>query len=1244
MFAFCENYTTTMKLLSIRLKNLNSLKGEVFLSFEEAPLKNCGLFLISGSTGAGKSTILDAITLGLFGEVPRFQDMSGKDKEHKIVTYGATDAFSEVTFKSGQEVYRAKWSIGRISQGKNKGKFQNSKRELVQLADNQQSGQVLATKKTEVNTLVEQLLNGLNFKRFIRSVLLAQGDFAEFLKNVQDRAEILERITNSERYSEISSAAFERHKLAEAQLEQLQKQCANVALLSLEEQEELAEKRQQLEAVQKAKEAQIKVLQQQLQQLQQLAQLEAEAEQIEQLQQQLMADWEVAQPQLQALQQHQQAAVYQADLEQLEDLQKQENGLANALERLSVEEKNTQQQLHDLEQKERGLKEKLEEAQAAYQVFDQNYARVVALDSNIDNQLHNYRELEEKKEALHLKIQEKESTIEQLEQQQKKARQQQEDLKKWLEDHAHHAPLLETVIIEKLQLEQNNWADSQKALKSIEDTQQTLQTNQQQAKQQQQQLQKELTIAQNKQAQFQTAYQQICTKERLDVLQSHEEHLELIKHSYQDLDGMLEVLETIEEERKMHYGLLNDLMKQEEEIEGQQGALEQLDGAFLSNEFELERAKKNKLYYAEVYQARQEQNSLSDLRGALKEGEKCPLCFSTEQPFRTEQVDISFALQKAATDLKTAEAKYEQLDKQYREIVNSALLANRLLQEAQKKKEQIQQEIEQVEGRISRLLEQYAVPSGLVIHQKQALQAQIAQTNATIKHYQQLETQLKECKRQEQIQIAEQESLQKQLQLLRKQVEQQQVEQEKLALDQQNHEDKIAAHLKTIQQILLPFGLTEKSQKAVQQLEQYKTKYKQQLEAEQQEANQLEKLQQQIKNDRERLLDWIKEEKDLQVVLANCKTQLQAFRAERQELFAGDSVDAAKNAHIQQLETLQKAQQELLQSIQQQQQLQASCKGKIKVTQEQIAQVKHQLTEKTTVLTQRLEAANLGDIEHLRELLLEEDKVVEYDKLSTNLQQQQQRLSQQQERNQQDLKQQKALVAPIEQHADELGSNLAIQEEERTAKLQQLGAIKEKLEQHALQQQQHAQLLESIAQHQKEVARWELLHRLIGSKNGKKFSRFAQSITLKKLVRLANIHLGTFLNQRYYLETRLENLENTKDTELLEIDIVDTFQLNNKRPLNTLSGGESFLASLSLALALSDLAAGRANIESLFIDEGFGSLDTDTLQMAIRALQTLESQGKTVGIISHVEKLKQSIDTQIQVVKKGGGYSTVTLR
>jgi exonuclease SbcC len=301
------------------------------------------------------------------------------------------------------------------------------------------------------------------------------------------------------------------------------------------------------------------------------------------------------------------------------------------------------------------------------------------------------------------------------------------------------------------------------------------------------------------------------------------------------------------------------------------------------------------------------------------------------------------------------------------------------------------------------------------------------------------------------------------------------------------------------------------------------------------------------------------------------------------------------------------------------------------------------MRHKTQALTTRLAAAGLEDLEQLHALLLPAEKVAAYQQLQDRLVQRQQRLAQQQSDNQQALEKQQFLLAEVNDSLETVQANLKALEEERGTQLQQLGAIKEKLEQHALQQQQHEQLLANIAQHQKEVQRWSTLNNLVGSANGNKFRRFAQSITLKKLVRLANVHLNTFLNQRYYLEMRLASPENTKDTELLEIDIVDTFQLNNKRPLNTLSGGESFLASLSLALALSDLASGNTTIESLFIDEGFGTLDSSTLQMAIRALQMLEQQGKTVGIISHVEKLKQSIDTQIQVVKKGGGYSKVSL-
>lgn len=1233
-----------MKLLSIRLKNLNSLKGEIFLSFEEAPLKNCGVFLITGSTGAGKSTILDAITLALFGKVPRFQDMGGNKKEQKIVTHGQTDAFSEVTFESGGKAYRAKWSIGRISRGVNKGKFGDSKRELVELADNRQSGQPIATNKTKVTPLVEKLLNGLNFKRFIRSVLLAQGDFAEFLKNVKDRAEILERITNSERYSEISKAAYERHAIAQKALEQLQERCKNFSLLSSEEKEALIANSSFLEKEQEKKEKQIKLLQQQLQQLEQLSKLQDKAQELTRKQKELEVEWENAQPALQALQQHQQAAVYQPDLIRLEELQQKENALEKARQELAATTVSNKLALQKLQLQEEAIKQPLQQAITTYQAFDKNYTKVVALDSTITNEQNKRQELQKNEQELTKKNKEQQAHVLQLEQEQKENKANEAKLQIWLKKHAVYAPLLENpVILTNLQLKQSDWEDTQKRLTTTREEQQKLAKQSHSTQQESQELQRELATTEEEVIEIQETYRQLCKQEKLDPHQSHEEHLHIVRCSYEDLEHTLEGWRRIEEQRKQHHGLLADIMEQEEEIEGQQGALERLDADFLANDLQLERAKEEHLYYAEVHQIKQKQNNLSELRGALQEGEKCPLCFSTEHPFRTEKVTISYALKKAAVDLEKAEKAYDRCYQKDREIVNSQRLASRLLEEARKKKEQIQQKIERVETEISGLLKNYPTPSGLVIHQKQALQKQISQTHTTIKQYQQLETQLREHKNKESTQLAQQESLQRQLQLLQKQLDQQQEKKLQLESDEQQSENKLVDLKETINDILSPFGLSMENTNTLKTLEQYKLAYKEHKEEAHKLVRELEQRQLKLNSAKEKVLDSTKQLQTQKQSLAEVENNLQALKTERHTLFAGDSVEEAKEQYLGQIEELKRKKETIAAKIQEGKQLQASQEGEIKVTKEQIENIEKEITQKTRDLTTRLQKANLGDLTNLNALLLEQDKVLEYDQLSTQLQQQQQHLSQQQKENQQAIRQQEG-VTTLDKDAEGLSLELMAVQKEQKEQLQNLGAIREQLNQHDLQERQQEELLRNIALHQKEVAHWNTLNKLIGSKDGNKFRRFAQSITLKKLVKLANVHLDTFLDQRYYLEARLESPENTKDTELLEIDIVDTFQLNNKRPLNTLSGGESFLASLSLALALSDLAAGNTIIESLFIDEGFGTLDTDTLQMAIRALQTLESKGKTVGIISHVEKLKQSIDTQIQVVKKGGGYSSVVVK
>lgn len=161
---------------------------------------------------------------------------------------------------------------------------------------------------------------------------------------------------------------------------------------------------------------------------------------------------------------------------------------------------------------------------------------------------------------------------------------------------------------------------------------------------------------------------------------------------------------------------------------------------------------------------------------------------------------------------------------------------------------------------------------------------------------------------------------------------------------------------------------------------------------------------------------------------------------------------------------------------------------------------------------------------------------------------------------------------------------------------------------------------------------WRRLRDLIGSYDGSKFRRYAQAISLDILVRHANRHLES-LSDRYRICRDEE--------ETLNLQIEDLDQASVKRPMASLSGGESFLVSLALALGLSDLAGRTVRIDSLFIDEGFGSLDGETLEVAISALESLRQDHKSVGVISHVALLKERIATQIIVEKQAGGTSRI---
>ena len=193
------------------------------------------------------------------------------------------------------------------------------------------------------------------------------------------------------------------------------------------------------------------------------------------------------------------------------------------------------------------------------------------------------------------------------------------------------------------------------------------------------------------------------------------------------------------------------------------------------------------------------------------------------------------------------------------------------------------------------------------------------------------------------------------------------------------------------------------------------------------------------------------------------------------------------------------------------------------------------------------------------------------------------------------------------------------------------GEIRQQLKQDSDNRQQQQTLMQKIDNAMQQVEDWGYLNALIGSKEGDKFRKFAQGLTLDNLVWLANNQL-TRLHGRYLLQR--------KASEALELEVVDTWQADAVRDTRTLSGGESFLVSLALALALSDLVSHKTRIDSLFLDEGFGTLDSETLDTALDALDALNASGKTIGVISHVEAMKERIPVQIKVKKINGlGYS-----
>ena len=198
---------------------------------------------------------------------------------------------------------------------------------------------------------------------------------------------------------------------------------------------------------------------------------------------------------------------------------------------------------------------------------------------------------------------------------------------------------------------------------------------------------------------------------------------------------------------------------------------------------------------------------------------------------------------------------------------------------------------------------------------------------------------------------------------------------------------------------------------------------------------------------------------------------------------------------------------------------------------------------------------------------------------------------------------------------------------------QTLAANQHRLAEHKRASERLAAQQQAIAKQAAETRRWQNLHELIGAADGKKYRNYAQSLTFASVIAQANRQLVQ-LSDRYLL---------TADpARPLELNIIDNYQGGETRSAKNLSGGESFIVSLALALGLAQMSGENMQIDTLFLDEGFGTLDEETLDSALETLAQLRTHGKHIGIISHVAALTERIATRIQITPQNGGNSIIS--
>lgn len=1073
-----------MKILELRFKNLNSLYGEWLIDFTHPEYISNGIFALTGPTGSGKSTILDAICLALYGATPRLGKITKSGNE--IMSRQSGECYAEVVFESQAGRFRCHWEQRRARKSID-GKLQDQEHQIMDAY----TGTPLEVKKSLVSSIIEEK-TGMDFDRFTRSILLAQGGFDTFLKaDAEQKSRILEQITGTTIYSEISCKVHERKSEELETLKLLQAETNAISLLTADQEEAFS-----LELDTKTKEeislsARYETTKEAIVYLEDLAARESEIAELTEKERPLLLEKEAFASERNELEQAIKAAsldsVYatlKTNRNQFKEMQK---SLADEQSALPALETSAQEQAIALRSAEQlTIDVKNEKA-----VLDPLITRVRSLDQTISDQQKQRLEIKAscKKDqtAIDANEQEKNRQLKILDEAKESLNKTQE----YLKNHAEDETLIHSLGSLKIHLE--NLISRQNEITEKKTKRDAAEKNLQNAEK---------------------ALDDSRSKSTLDAQQ---------------------------------------LTQASQGLQKEKDALHELLGERLLREY---RAEKDSLQKELIFLHKIA--SLTEHRAKLEDDQPCPLCGALTHPFAEGNVPIPDETEQKIKDLVTFITTAEEKESLIQTLSGTASLARATLVDSEKEEATATSEVKAAKKTVSELEEALASLSSAFENQKQTVIESLSPLG------------IHEIPKDNVSELLA--SLTSRLEPWNNQVNSKQTIEKQLT--------DIASEIKRIEAII-----TTQTNVLNEKHEQLKTL----------ESTWNDTCAKRKKLFQDKLPD--EEASHMDQVLSDAEKAEKSARDHNTEL--KQAVVSSRN-HIASLQTdLDGKNEELLQ-------LEADFSSALLSV-----GFSDETTFKEAILTEK-ERKRLSD------------KAKRMDDDLSNLQ------FLKEDRKAQLIREQSKhkTESPLEE--------LKLQKEEYEHSLsplrERIASLKFSLQENTSAKEKIKEKLAEIEVQRKECLRWEKLHSLIGSADGKKYRNFAQGLTFELMVAQANRQLEK-MTDRYLL---MRN-----DEQPLELNVIDSYQAGEIRSTKNLSGGESFIVSLALALGLSKMASKKVRVDSLFLDEGFGTLDDDALETALETLSGLQQDGKLIGIISHVSALKERISTQIQVMPLTGGRSRI---